>query len=71
MTRHATRWSRPESNRLPPDCQSGALPDELRPQVGAGRWPRALSPLTAAGPATRPGDEQVDGQTVVVGLVSA
>ena len=27
-----TLWSRPGSNRLPPPCHGGALPDELRPR---------------------------------------
>jgi 8-oxo-dGTP pyrophosphatase MutT (NUDIX family) len=29
-------WTRPESNRPPPLCESGALPDELRARDGAG-----------------------------------
>jgi hypothetical protein len=33
----ATWWNRSESNRLPPDCRSGALPVELRSQGEAGR----------------------------------
>ena len=30
------QWNRPGSNRLPPDCQPGALPDELRSQDRGG-----------------------------------
>ena len=30
-------WSRSGSNRRPPECKSGALPTELRPQSNAGQ----------------------------------
>ena len=30
----AEKWSRPDSNRLPPACKAGALPAELRPRNG-------------------------------------
>jgi hypothetical protein len=43
-------WNRSESNRLPPDCRSGALPGELRSQkrgdLPFGKPPRALNRRT-------------------------
>src|SRR6185312_4665765 len=42
-----TWWNRSESNRPPPDCQSGALPDELRSQ-GQGDRPAPAARNEAA-----------------------
>lgn len=42
-------WILSESNRLPPDCKTGALPSELRTQGGAG----GFCPLPSAMPSRR------------------
>lgn len=46
-----TRWSRPGSNRRPSDCQSDALPTELRPQERGG--PEVLAAVPFDQPQTR------------------
>ena len=56
------RWNRPESNRPPPDCQPGALPDELRSQDRGGPEEPPIEVGVDHGPPIRLCGESCDGQ---------
>jgi hypothetical protein len=71
LPRCTTRpWTSPDSNRTPPRCKRGALPDELQAQVEhrqtrfARRWPRRSVPVWCVldvRAAARPSSYEVSG----------